>query len=180
MSSSNCWFLTCIQVSQEIDKVVWYSHHLKNFPQFLVIHTVKGFSLVNEAVDVFLEFLCFLYDPMNTGNLISGSSAFSKPSLHIWKFLLHVLLRPSLKDFEHNLTSVWKWAQLYSSKWKWSPVLLSGQSHGQRCLSGYCPVVAKSHTQLSMRNLNGRALNIYISEKQPLFSCLHYKNSWTF
>ena len=119
MSSYNCCFLTCIQVSQEIDKVVWYSYNFKNFSQFVVIHTVKGFSIVNEAVDVFLEFLCFLYDPTNVGSLISGSSAFSKPSLHIWKLLVHVLLKPSLKDFEHNLTSMWKWAQVYSSKWKW-------------------------------------------------------------
>ena len=76
MSSSNCYFLTCIQVSQETDKVVWYSHLFKNFPQFVVIHTVKGFSLVNEAeADVFQEFPCFFYDPTDVGNLISGSSA---------------------------------------------------------------------------------------------------------
>ena len=85
MSSSNCCFLTCIQVSQEADKVVWYSHLFKNYPQFVVIHTVKGFSIVNEAeVDVFLEFLCFFYDPTNVGNLISGSYAFSKSSLYNW------------------------------------------------------------------------------------------------
>ena len=72
-----------------------------------MIHTVKGFSTVNETeVDVFLEFSCFLYDPVNVGNLISGSSAFSKPSLNIWKFLVHLMLKPSLKDFEHNLTSM--------------------------------------------------------------------------
>ena len=87
MSGSNCCFLTCIQVSQETDKVVWYSHVFKNFPQFFVIHMVKGFSIVNEAeVDVFLEFSCFFYDPKNIGNLINGSSAsaFSKPNLNIW------------------------------------------------------------------------------------------------
>ena len=84
MSSSNCCFLTCIQVSQEADKVVWYYHLFKNFLQFVVIHTVKGFSGVNEAeVEVFLEFSCFLYDTMDAGNLISGSSAFSKSSLNI-------------------------------------------------------------------------------------------------
>ena len=76
--------------------VVWYSHLFKNFTQFVVTHTVKGFSVVNE-VDVSLEFPCFLYDPMDIGNLISGSSAFSKPSLYIWKFLVHVWLKPSLK-----------------------------------------------------------------------------------
>ena len=75
--------------------------------QFVVIRTVKGFTVVNEEeVDIFLEFPCFLYDPVNVGNLISGSSAFSKPSLYIWKFLVHILLKPSLKDFEHNLASV--------------------------------------------------------------------------
>ena len=93
--------------SPEIGKVVCYSHLLKSFPKFVVIHTVRGFSVVNETkVDVFLEFPCFLYDPANVGNLISGSSAFSKPTLNIWKFLVHILLKPSLKDFEHNLTSM--------------------------------------------------------------------------
>ena len=96
MSGPNCCFLTHIQVTQEADKV-WYSHLFKNFPQFVVIHTVKGFSIVNEAeVDVFLEFPCFLYDPTDVGSLISDSPAFSKPSLYIWKFLVHVLLKPSL------------------------------------------------------------------------------------
>ena len=77
--------------------MVWYSHLFKNFPQFVVIHTVKGFGIVNEAeVDVFLEFPCFLYDPTKVGNMISGSSAFSKSSLYIWKFSVHVLLKSSL------------------------------------------------------------------------------------
>ena len=107
MSSSNCCFLTCIQISQEAGKVVWYSHLFQNFPQIVVIHIVKGFSLVNEAeVDVFLEFSSFFYDPMDVGNLISGSSAFSKSSLYIWKFWVQVLLKPSLKDIEHNLASI--------------------------------------------------------------------------
>ena len=97
MSGSNCCFLTCIQVSQEASQVVWYSHLFKNFSQFVVIHTVKAFGVVNEAeLDVLLEFPCFFYDPMNVGNLISGSSAFSKSTLNIWKFLVHVLLKPSL------------------------------------------------------------------------------------
>ena len=85
--------------------MVWYTHLLKNFPKFVAIHTVKGFNLVKEA-DVFLEFSCFFYDPTDVGNLISGSSAFSKSSLYIWKLLVHVLLKPSLKDFEHYLASV--------------------------------------------------------------------------
>ena len=108
MSGSNCCFLTYIQVSQEAHKMVWYSYLLKNFPQFVVIHTVKGFSIINEAeVDVFLEFSCFFYDPMDVGNLISGSSAFSKSSLNIWKFSVHKLLKPRLENFEHYFASVW-------------------------------------------------------------------------
>ena len=87
--------------------MVWYSHLFKNFPQFVVIHTVKGFSIVNEAEeDVFLEFCCFFNDPADVGNLISVSSAFSKSSLNICKFLVHVLLKPSLKDFDHNIGSM--------------------------------------------------------------------------
>ena len=82
-----CCFLTCIQVSHEAGQVVWYSHLFKNFPQFVVIHTIKGFSVVNEAeVDVFLEFSCFFYDAVNVGNYICGSSAFSKSSLYLLKF----------------------------------------------------------------------------------------------
>ena len=107
MSGSNCFFFTCIQVSQEAGKVVWYSHLFKNFPQLVMIHTFKVFSLGSEAeVDVFLEFSCFLYDPVDVGNLISGSSALSKSSLYIGKFLVHMLLKPSLKDFEHYLASM--------------------------------------------------------------------------
>ena len=100
MSNSNCCFLTCIQVSEETGKGVWYSHLFQNFTQFVVIHTVKGFSVLNEAkVDVFffLEFPCFLYNPMNVDKFISGSCAFSKFRLYIWKFSVHVLLKPSLK-----------------------------------------------------------------------------------
>ena len=93
-----------MQVSQEAGKVVWYSHLSKNFPQFVVIHTGKGFHVVKEAeIDVFLEFPFFSYDPVDVGSLISGSSTFSKSSLIIWKFSIHVLLKPSLKDFEHSL-----------------------------------------------------------------------------
>ena len=85
MISSNCCFLTCIQISQEVSQVVWYSHLFKNFPQFVVIHTMKGFGVVNKAeVDVFLELSCFFDNPIDFANLISGSSAFSKSSLDIW------------------------------------------------------------------------------------------------
>ena len=82
--------------------MVWYSHLLKNFSQFVVIHTAKGFGIVNKAeVDVFLGLSCFFDDPADVGNLISGSSAFSKSSLNIWKFTVHVLLKPGLENFEH-------------------------------------------------------------------------------
>ena len=170
MSSSNCCFLICIQITQEACKVVWYSHLFKNFlfsffedhvrfycllyffklyfnftilywfchiskwichryicvphpepssllpsrtiplgcPQFLVIHTVKGFGIVNKAeLDVFLELSCFFYEPVVVGRLISDSSAFSKSNVHIWKFSVHVLLKPGMKDFEHYFASVW-------------------------------------------------------------------------
>ena len=87
--------------------MVWYSHFLKNFPQLIVIHAVKGFGIVNKAeIDVFLELSHFFNDPADVGNLISGSSAFSKSSLYIWKFSVRILLKGSLKDFEHNLTSI--------------------------------------------------------------------------
>jgi len=102
MSSFNCCLLTCIQISQEAGQVVWYFHLLKNFPQFVVIHTGKGFGVVNKAeVDDFLELSSFFND---VGNLISGSSVFSKSSLNIWKFMIHVLLKPGLENFEHNFT----------------------------------------------------------------------------
>ena len=108
MSSSNCCFLTCIQVSQEAGQVVWYSHLFQNFPQFIVIHAVKGFSIVNKAkVDVFLQLSCLFNDPMDVGNLFSGSSAFSKSSLTIWKFMVHVLLQPDLENFENYFASMW-------------------------------------------------------------------------
>ena len=107
MPRSNCCFLTCIQISQEAGQVVWYSHLFQNFPQFVVIHTVKGFGIVSKAeIDVFLELSCFLDDPTDVGNLISGSSAFSKLSWNIWKFTVHVLLKPGLESFEHYSASI--------------------------------------------------------------------------
>ena len=98
MSSSNCCFLTCTQISQVAGQVIWYSHLLKNFLQFIVVHTVKGFGIVNKAeVDVFLELSHFFDDPKDVGNLISCYSAFSKSSLNIWKITVHVLLKPGLR-----------------------------------------------------------------------------------
>ena len=102
MSSSNCGFL-----SQEAGQVVWCYHLSQNFSQFIVIHTVKGFGIVNKAeLDVFLELSCFSHDPADVGNLISGSSAFSKISLNIWKFIVDILLKPGLENFEHYFTSM--------------------------------------------------------------------------
>ena len=129
MSSSNCCFLTCIQISQEADQVVWESHLLKNFPQFVVIQTVKGFGIVNKAeIDIFLKLSCFFDDPVDVGNLISGSSAFSKTSSNIWKFMVHILLKPGLENFEHYFSGVWDecncvvvWAFFgIASLWDWN------------------------------------------------------------
>ena len=104
MSSSNCGFLTCTQVSQEAGQVVWYSHLFQNFPQFVVIHTVKGFGIVNKAeIDVLLVQSCFFDDPADVGNLISGSSAFSKTSLNIWQFTIHILFQQYMN---HELPDV--------------------------------------------------------------------------
>ena len=108
MSSFNCCFLTCIWISQEAGQVIWYSHLFQNFPQFVMIHTVKGFGIVNKTeIDVFLELSCFFDDPADVGNLIFGSSAFSKTSLNIWKFTVHVLLKLDLENFEHCFARMW-------------------------------------------------------------------------
>ena len=108
MSSSNCCFLTCIQIFHEAHQVVWYSQHFQNFPQSVVTHRVKGFDIVNIAeADVFLELSCFFNDPTDVGILISGSSAFSKSSLNIWKFTVHILLKPDLENFELYFASMW-------------------------------------------------------------------------
>ena len=138
MSGSNWCFLNCILASQEAGMVFWYSHLFKNFPQFVVIHTVKGFSVVNEAeVDIFLEFPCFFYDPMDIGNLITGSSSFSKSSLYILKFSAHISLKPRLKDSslggalpasmwnECNCAVVWTFSGIallwhWKENWPWT------------------------------------------------------------
>ena len=131
MSGSNCCFLNCILASQEAGKVFWYSHLFKNFPQFVVIHIVKGVNVVNEAeVDVFLEFPYFFYDPMDIGNLISGSSSFSKASLSIWKFSVHISLKPRLSITysvwnECNCAVVWTFSGIallwyWKENWPWT------------------------------------------------------------
>ena len=111
---SHCCFLNHIQVSQETGKMVWYSHLSKSFTQFVMIHTVKGFSVVDEKeIDVLLKFPYFLYNSVNVGSLISSSSSFSKPSLDIWKFLVHIMLKLSMQDFKHVLTSMGDWASVW-------------------------------------------------------------------
>ena len=108
LSGSNCFFSTCIHISQEAGKLVWYSHLLKSLLQFVVIHTIKGFSVVSEAeLEVFLEFSCVFYDPADVDSLISGSSAFSKSSFNIWKVSVHILLNHGLENFEHFFVSMW-------------------------------------------------------------------------
>ena len=108
MSSSNCCFLACIQISQEAGQVVWYSHLFQNFPQFIVIHTVKGFGIVNKAeIDVFSGTLLLFRWSSECWQFDLCSSAFSKTSLNIWKFTVHILLKPGLENFEHYFTSMW-------------------------------------------------------------------------
>ena len=118
-----------IQISQEAGQVIWYSHPLKNFPQFVVVHIVKDFGVGNKAeVDTFLELSCFFNDPSDVGNLICHSSAFSKYSLNIWKFIVHILLKPSLENFEHYFDSMWDesnyvvvWAFFgFACLWDWN------------------------------------------------------------
>ena len=107
MSSSNCCFLTCIQISQEAGQLIWYSHLFQNFPQFVVIHTVKGVDIVSKAKrDVFPELSCSLDNPMDSGNFLSGSYDFSKISLNIWKFMDHIPLKPGLENIEHYFASM--------------------------------------------------------------------------
>ena len=108
MSNSNCCFLTCRQISREASQVVLYFHLFQNFPNFIVIHTVKGFGIVNKAeIDIFLELSCFFDDLMDIGNLISASSAFSNSSMNTWKFMVHILLKLGLENFDHYFASMW-------------------------------------------------------------------------
>ena len=143
MSTSNCCFLICIQISQEAGKVVWHSHLFKNFPVCCDPHSQRLYTVSGAEVDILLEFSCFFYDPKYVGTLISGSSAFSKFSLNIWLFLVHVLLKPSLENFEHYFASMWNecncevvWTFFgIAFLWDWNenwpfPVLWSFQSCG--------------------------------------------------
>ena len=158
-----CCFLTWIQISQEAGKVVWYSHLFQNFPQFVVIHTVKGFGIVNKAkVDVFLELSYFFNEPMDVSYLISGSSAFSKSSLNIWNFTVQVLLKPSLENFEYYFASVWDecncavvWTFFGTAFfWDWNENWLF-QSCGHCCVFQICwPIGCSTFTASSFRVWN--------------------------
>ena len=171
MSGSNCCFLACIQVSQETGKVVWYSHLFQNFPQFVVIHTVKGFSVVNEAqVDIFLESSCFYYDPANVGNLISGSSAFSKSSLYIWKFTVHILLKPSLKDLGHNLSNIWS-ERNYTVVWTFFGIALHWDWNENWPFLVLWPLLSKFAGILSAALSQHHLLGFSIAQLE--FCCLH-------
>ena len=127
MSSSSCCFLTCIQVSQEASQVVWYSHLFQNFPQFIVIHTVKGFGIFNKTeVDVFLELSCLFNDPVDVGNLISGSPAFSKSSLNIWKLMIHILLEISGEITSERMKG---WSQSKNNTQLWIEAVIEARSN---------------------------------------------------
>ena len=161
MSGSNCCFLTCIQISQEAGKVVWYSHLLKSFPQFVVIY-MSNCGLVNKAdIDAFLVFSCFFYDPTDVGNLISGS----KSSLNIWMFTLHILLKPGLENFEHYFASMWDecnslvvWAFFgIAFLWDWNETNLF-QSCGHCWVFQICwPIECSTFTASSFRIWNSSA-----------------------
>ena len=147
LSSSNHCFLTCIQISQEAGQVIWYSHLSQNFPQFVVIHTVKGFGIVNKAeIDVFLELSCFFDDPVDVGNVISGSAAFSKSSLNIWKFTVQVLLKPGLENFEHYFASMWHECGSLSILWHCLPLGLEWK------LTFSSPVVTAEFSKFAVEN----------------------------
>ena len=131
--------------------MVWYSYLFKNFPQFVGIYTIKGFDIINKA-DFFLVFPCFFNDPTDVSNLISGFSVFSESSLNIWNFMVLVLLKPGLENFEHCLSGKestcssrghrfdpWVGKIPWRRKWQPTPVFLPGKSHGQRSLPGYSP-----------------------------------------
>ena len=156
MSSSNCCFLTCIQISQEAGQVVWYSHLFQNFPQFVVIHTVKGFGIVNKAeVDVFLELSCFFW--WSNG---CWQFAFSKSSLNIWKFTVHILLKPGLETFEHYFTSggdecncavFWAFFGI-TFLWNWNEKLTSSSPVATAEFSKFADILS---TALSQHHLLG-------------------------
>ena len=142
------WFVTSLILIVASWPTFWYSHLLKNFPQFVVIQTVKGFGIVNRAeINVFLELSCFFDDPMDVGNLISGSSACSKSSVKTWKFVVHVLLKPGLENFEHYFASVWDecncavvWTLFgIAFLWDWNENRSEERRVGKECRSRWSP-----------------------------------------
>ena len=158
MSSSNCCFLTCIHISQEAGQLVWYSHLLKNFPHFVVIHTVKGFGIVNKA-DVFLELSCFFNDPADVGNLISGSSAFSKSSLNILK-------DDAVKVLYSICQQIWK-TQLWPQDWKRSVFIPVPKKGNAKECSNYCTIAFISHASKVMLKILQARLQQYMNHELP-------------
>ena len=158
MSNSNCWFLTCTQLSQEAGPVVWYSYLFQNFPQFIVIHTVKGFGIVNKA-DVFLELSCFFNDPADVGNLISGSSAFSKSSLNILK-------DDAVKVLHSICQQIWK-TQQWPQDWKRSVFIpVPKKSNAKEC-SNYHTIALISHASKVMLKIIQARLQQYVNCELP-------------
>ena len=166
--------------SQETGQVVWYSHLSQNFPQLIVIHTVKGFGIVNKAeIDVFLELSSFFHDPVDVGNLISGSSAFSKTSLNIRNFMVHTLLKPGLENFEHYFTSMWDecncvvvWAFFgIAFLWDWNTALSNSMklSHACGATQDGQVMVERSDRMWSTGESNGKPLQ-YSCLENPMNS----------
>ena len=158
------WLASCLAyrfLRRQVGKVVWYSHLFQNFQQFVVIHTVKGFGVVNEAkIDVFLELSCFFDDPMDVGNLISDSSAFSKSNLNIWMFLVHVLLKPHLENFEHYFASVWDECN-YVVVWTFVGIAFLWEENGYKYMCGWVPSLSPETITTLFVNLlfpNGASL----------------------
>ena len=170
MSSSNCCFLTCfLQISQEAGHVVWYSCLFQNFPQFVVIHTVKGFVIVNKAeIDIFLELSCFFDDPPDVSNLISGSSAYSKTSLNIWKFMVHILLKAGL-----SLLGLLKTSSKYGSQILPSMQNLSTKPLEETQMNPYWPPPLSTPQYKLLSNVYYRPLLFTYLITPSLFSFLY-------
>ena len=173
---SNCYFLTCMQISQEAGQVVWYPHFFQNFPQFIVIHIGKRFGVINKAkVDTFLELFCFVDDLVDVGNLISASSAFSKSSLNIWKFTVHILLKTGLKNLEHYFASMWDecscvvvWTFFgFAFVWDWNENWLS-QSCDNGCVFQICWCVECSTFTVPSFRIWNNSSGISIASITPL------------
>ena len=178
MSSSNCCFLTCIQVSQEAGQVVWYSHLFQNFPVYCHPHSQR-FGTVNKAeIDVFLEHSWFFNDPVDVGNLISVSSAFSKSSLNIWKFTFHILLKPCLENFEYEFTSVWDECNCVVV-WAFSGIAFLWDWNSNWPFPVLWPVVGRTNFSVihwaTKSNLSFQLLKILKKNVEKMWLLMHYE-----